>query len=128
MGDEFLDLPPDVARTFMKNMGIDPEYFLTVTRELDNSGLAAARDDAGAHDRRCARVTTWDLLSRRRRRSLVHSAFIVPSIRKKRNPRLAIASIEPSKHGRRIRRRRCTGGCLYSGNLPSLLTTIYPCH
>jgi hypothetical protein len=43
LGDYFLDLPPDVARERLRVVGIDPDYFLTVSPDPGESGLTAAR-------------------------------------------------------------------------------------
>lgn len=43
LGDEFLDLPPDEARTQLEIYGIDPDYFLAVPDEPGRAGLTAAR-------------------------------------------------------------------------------------
>lgn len=43
MGDQFLDLPPDEARTQLRLYGIDPDYYLAVPDEPGEAGLIAAR-------------------------------------------------------------------------------------
>jgi hypothetical protein len=43
MGDVFLDLPPEAARTDLVLHGIDPDYFTSVPDDPDDDGLAAAR-------------------------------------------------------------------------------------
>jgi hypothetical protein len=43
LGDEFLDLPPDVARERLELAGIDPDYFLSIPPEPGQKGLTDAR-------------------------------------------------------------------------------------
>jgi hypothetical protein len=43
MGDVFLDLPPEEVRADMVLHGIDPDYFLDVPNDPDDTGLKAAR-------------------------------------------------------------------------------------
>lgn len=43
MGDEFLDLPPEDARTKLQAFCIDPDYYLAVPDEPSKAGLTAAR-------------------------------------------------------------------------------------
>jgi hypothetical protein len=43
MGDEFLDLPPDVARERLQLCRIDPDYYLTSPDEPDAATLTGAR-------------------------------------------------------------------------------------
>jgi hypothetical protein len=43
MGDQFLDLPHDEARTQLRRSGIDPDFYLAVPDEPDRAGLIAAR-------------------------------------------------------------------------------------
>jgi hypothetical protein len=43
LGDEFLDLPPEVARAELSRLTIDPDYFLAVPDEPTRQGLITAR-------------------------------------------------------------------------------------
>lgn len=43
MGDQFLDLPPDEARTKLREFGIEPDYYLDTPDEPGEKGLIAAR-------------------------------------------------------------------------------------
>ncbi|HVK10886.1 MAG TPA: hypothetical protein VM597_19105 [Gemmataceae bacterium] len=42
-GDDFLDLPPDVARRHLAHFGVDPEYYTFVPPDPDDAGLVPVR-------------------------------------------------------------------------------------
>ena len=45
LGDVFLDLPSNVARSRLHEAGIDPDYFLDIPAEPGEAGLVAARQE-----------------------------------------------------------------------------------